>query len=84
MVVGVSHNDVVLCVHGHLARLRVLTLHDPKLAKHAMIDHLFIWLLAAVADWLLGCARRHLGEVDRRLGDNGEIFQVGLVQTFIA
>ena len=37
VVVGVSHNDVVLCVHGYLARLRVLTLHDPKLAKHAVV-----------------------------------------------
>ena len=54
VVVGVSHNDVVLGVDRYSARLRELALKDPEFTELAVVDHLlafdlgFEWVEARV------------------------------------
>ena len=40
VIVGVSHNNLVILGNGHTARLSKLTLENAKLSKLAVVDHL--------------------------------------------
>ncbi len=85
VVVGVGNNDVVLRVDGDAARLGELPLHDAKLAKLAVVNHLL------ALDVALGREDGRVDELGRelengvgRLRQRGRAVGEGLKQVVVA